>query len=274
MTVTDGELLYEVRGPKTLLEMTWEEVEEARKVTSIALIPLGSTESHGPHLPMGSDTFQGYDFARGVLVRLAAKGVRAISTPCMPFGVNYHMLAFPGTLTISTDTMRRVILEIGRSLVHHGFSKIALVLGHGGNFPAMQIAAQELVELHDCQAIALNWLPYLTAHYHEILTGGKKEGHGGESETARMLVSTPSLVHLDRAKVHYPSAPARKIDKDDPPVYGGGVARGIRSFKAVSPYGHIGDPANATRELGERIYSMCCDWMADVILREFAPERG
>ncbi|MDR7543080.1 MAG: creatininase family protein [Armatimonadota bacterium] len=269
-----GEVLYEVRGPKTLLEMTWEEVEAVRKASQIALIPLGSTESHGIHLPMGADTFQGYDFARGILARLAARGVPAVSAPCLPFGVNYHMMPFPGTLTLSADTMRRVILEVGGSLVAHGFTKLALVLGHGGNFPAMQIAAQELVERHDCQAIALNWLPYLTAHYHEILSGGAREGHGGASETARMLVSAPRLVHLDRAQPHYPAPPARKIEKDEPPVYGGGVARGTRSFKSTSPYGHVGDPSKATRELGERIYAMCCDWMTAVILREFVPDKA
>jgi|DewCreStandDraft_5_1066085.scaffolds.fasta_scaffold09151_3 creatinine amidohydrolase len=265
------ELLYEVYGPKTLLEMSWLEVEEALQVTDIALLPLGSTENHGPHLPLGSDTFQGTDFARRVLVKLEERGIRAVAAPCMPFGVNYHMLPFPGSLHVSADTLRRVILDVGASLVHHGFRKLALIMGHGGNFATMQVAAQELAERHGCRVLALNWLPYLTAHYHEILTSGQKEGHAGEGETARMLVSTPRLVRLDRARAHYPAPPSRPIEADQHPVYGGGVFRALLSYKEVTPYGNVGDPARATREAGERIYELCCEWMADVIAREFGP---
>lgn len=266
------ERLYEVYGPKTLLEMSWAEVEELRRETDIALFPLGSTENHGPHLPLGSDTFQGTEFARRLLVKLAERGLRAVAVPCMPFGVNYHMLDFPGSLHVSSDTLRRVILDVGASLVRHGFKKLALLMGHGGNFATMQVAAQELAERHACRVLALNWLPYLTARYHDILTSGQKEGHGGEGETARMLATTPGLVQLERARPYYPTRPDRSIEADEHPVYGGGVFRALLSYREVTPYGNVGDPTRATPEVGERIYELCCDWMAEVIVREFGTQ--
>jgi len=80
-----GETLYEVRGPKTMFEMSWPEVEEALKRTDVVIIPVGSTEQHGTHLPLGSDTLQAADMARMVVKRLSEEGVTVCASTAIPF---------------------------------------------------------------------------------------------------------------------------------------------------------------------------------------------
>jgi len=116
-----GEILYEVRGPKTLFEMSWPEVEAALKNTDIVIVPVGSTEQHGTHLPLGSDTLQATDMAKMVIKQLGDEGVTLCAAPTIPFGVSHAHLKFPGTITVSSETLMRVITDVCRSLHIHGF---------------------------------------------------------------------------------------------------------------------------------------------------------
>jgi len=264
-------ILYSQKVPPTLDEMTGPEVEAALKETDVLLLPVGATEAHGPHLPLGTDSFEARENCRRAAIRLEALGCPVIIGPVIPFGTSSFHLGFAGTISLSSQTMIRLLKEVCLSLYETGFRKFALVHGHDGNLPAMMVAAQELVDsTADAQATVLNWLTPLSKVYHRIQTSSKQEGHGGEGETARILVTHPELVHLERSiKHHVPPEDMRKIQGPEHIKTGGGIFYATRRYKDHSPYGHIGDPALATADTGDKGYDVIAEWLARVIARDY-----
>ena len=266
-----GDVLYSQKGPPTLDEMTGPEVEAALAQTDVLLLPVGATEAHGAHLPLGTDSFEARENCRRAALRLADMACPVVIGPVIPFGTSSFHLGFAGTISLSSSTMINLLTEVCLSLHDSGFRKFALVHGHDGNLPAMMVATQDLVDqTADAQAMALNWLTPLSKVYHRIQTSKKQEGHGGEGETARILVTHPELVHLDRAiKHHVPPEKMRKIQGPEHIKTGGGIFYATRRYKDHTPYGHIGDPALATEETGNKGYDIIAEWLARVIARDY-----
>ncbi|MCY3797981.1 MAG: creatininase family protein [Chloroflexi bacterium] len=266
-----ADTLYSQKGPPTLDEMTGPEVAAALKHTDVLMLPVGATEAHGAHLPLGTDSFEARENCRRAALRLEALGCPVVLGPVIPFGVSSFHLGFAGTISLSSDTMIRLLTEVCLSLYETGFRKFALVHGHDGNLPVMMVAAQDLVDkTADAQAMALNWLAPLSKVYHRIQTSEKQEGHGGEGETARILVTHPELVRLDRAiRHHVPPSDMRKIQGAEHIKTGGGIFYATRRYKDHTPYGHIGDPALATEETGNKGYDVIAEWLARVIARDY-----
>jgi creatinine amidohydrolase len=267
-------VLYEVKGPKSLFEMTWEEVGEALKKTDIVILPVGSVEQHGPHLPLGSDSIQGTDMARRVVAQLAEEGITVVAAPTMPFGISHHHMKFPGPITLSSGTLVAVIWEVVDSLYLHGFRKFVLLFSHGGNQKTMQVAAQDLsIEYPDAHFIVPDWLAVQSARYPEVLKSDRPndEHHSGEGETARMLASTPNLVNMEKAPVYYVP---KELDPYQPRPYPGSVARehGDVGMKEMTPTGVMGNATLATAETGEALYGIITDWLCSVIKAEFVEE--
>ena len=267
----NGDILYSQKGPPTLDEMTGPEVEAALAHTQVLLLPVGATEAHGAHLPLGTDSFEARENCRRAALRLDAMGCPVIIGPVIPFGTSSFHLGFAGTISLSANTMISLLTEVCLNLYETGFRKFALVHGHDGNLPVMMVAAQELVDkTAAAQAIVLNWLTPLSKVYHTIQTSPKQEGHGGEGETARILVTHPELVHLERAvKHHVPPADMRKIQGAEHIKTGGGIFYATRRYKDHTPYGHIGDPALATEATGDKGYDLIAEWLARVIARDY-----
>ena len=263
--------LYTQKGPPTLDEMTGPEVEAALKRTDVLLLPVGATEAHGAHLPLGTDSFEARENCRRAALRLAGLGCPVIIGPVIPFGTSSFHLGFAGTISLSSRTMISLLTEVCLSLYETGFRKFALVHGHDGNLPVMMVAAQDLVDgTADAQALVLNWLTPLSKVYHTIQTSKQQEGHGGEGETARILVTHPGLVKLERAvKHHLPPDDMRKIQGPEHIKTGGGIFYATRRYKDHTPYGHIGDPALATAETGEKGYAVIAEWLARVVARDY-----
>jgi creatinine amidohydrolase len=265
-----SDYLYGFKPPKTLFEMTWEETQEALEETDLVVMPIGSTEQHGPHLPLGNDALQVREMARRIVVKLDEMGTKAVAGPLVPFGVAPYHMAFPGTIHLHATTFQALMREVCLSLYRHGFKKFAFPLGHGGNLGSMQVVAQQLVdEAEDIQAVVINWLPMIHHHYSELLTSEKNEGHGGEPETSRLLAMHPELVEIERVRVYY-SQKADDLESDDHPLLGGGIFKTTRSFREATPYGSVGNATLAKAETGEKLLDLMCDWMAKVIRKEFA----
>jgi creatinine amidohydrolase len=237
-----GGVLYVQKGPATLTEMTGQEVEAAVARTRLILLPVGATEAHGPHLPLGTDTMEAREICRRVALRLAAQGREVVIGPVIPFGTSSFHLGFPGTVSISSRTLIALLAEIAASLHRTGFRDFVLVHGHDGNLPSMMVAAQEIVDtLPETRAVVLNWLAPLSRVYHTIQRSTKGEGHGGEGETSRLLVTHPELVHPERGPVHHlPPEVMRKIQGPEHVKTGGGI-----------------------------FYAVIVDWIASVIARDF-----
>ena len=267
----ESQPLYSHKPPPTLDEMTGPEVEAALRQSDVLLLPVGATEAHGAHLPLGTDSFEARENCRRTALRLEAMNCPVVIGPVIPFGTSSFHLGFAGTISLRSQTMISLLTEVCLSLHQSGFRKFAFVHGHDGNLAAMMVAAQDLVDqTADAQAMVLNWLTPLSQVYHHIQTSSKQEGHGGEGETARILATHPELARLERAvKHHVPPEDMRKIQGPEHIKTGGAIFYATRRYQEHTPYGHIGDPALATVETGDKGYAVIAAWLAGVVARDY-----
>ncbi|HWQ27584.1 MAG TPA: creatininase family protein [Dehalococcoidia bacterium] len=269
MQIPRGEILYAVRGPKTLFEMTQDELAEARRHTDIAVIPVGSIEGHGPHMPLGSDAMLAAEYARRIVLKCAERGVRIVAAPTIAFGVNPHTLPLPGTIHLRPATLIALVEDVARSLIQHGFANLVLLLGHNGNWPALQVAAQNLAADTSATVIAVNWVPAFYRQQRAFMQAAIVDSHGGESEASRLMAAHPELVHLDRVTTGH-----LELNRPTERPADGDVDWNIfvqeKDFRRAAPASFIGAPHLASREKGERALEMIADYVADVIMRAFA----
>lgn len=188
------------------------------------VVPLGSVEQHGPHLPLGTDTL----VAEAVAQRLVAARPSAVLAPAVPFGASGEHAGFAGTVSIGTEALRLLLVELVRDATAT-WPAVLLVNGHGGNADAVR-AAVDLTRAEGRTVAAVH------------LGAPGMDAHAGRAETSMLLHLAPHLVALDRAE---PGATAPL--RDLLPLL---RADGVRG---VSPNGVLGDPAGATAEEGEHL---------------------
>ncbi|WP_084705720.1 mycofactocin biosynthesis peptidyl-dipeptidase MftE [Prauserella rugosa] len=198
---------------------------------SVLAVPLGATEQHGPHLPLDTDTTVAAELCR----RLAGRVADVVVAPAVPYGASGEHAGFPGTLSIGTQALELLLVELGRSCDR--FRGVVFVNGHGGNRAALE-AAVRLLRFEGRRILA--WAP----------SGPQDDSHAGRTETSVMLRLRPSDVRLDVAE---PGATAPLPELMDELVRGGAGA--------VSTNGVLGDPTGATAAEGERILET---WVADL----------
>jgi creatinine amidohydrolase len=244
-----------------LEEMTWYEVEEAMADgVDTVVVAVGSTEAHGPHLPLGTDTL----WAR-TLGEAVAKGLtRTLLAPVIPVGCTDPLMSFPGTISIRRDVLVGLIVDYCRSLRRHGFKNVVLVSSHDGDYGPMEEAAVELKALEpDLNVVAYSDLGELV----EVIYGTSERrgvdataagAHAGEFETSLMLAAHPDVVRQDRLQT------GALVDLHDvPDVLAGDVRK-------VTGLGVIGDATQATREGGEAYLRR----MTDAIVRYVRDQVG
>lgn len=185
--------------PFRLAELTRDEVRE-RAATSTAIVPLGSTEQHGRHLPVSVDTALVHTIAERA-ARRAAATVPVVLAPTLPYGFAHHHLGFAGTISIPAPVYVDVLTEIGASLAASGFRRLVFLNGHGGNQSPCRAAADRLVyerRLPMDVASGAYWDLAADALASANLQVGPVPGHAGGFETSCLLAAHPELVHLDR----------------------------------------------------------------------------
>jgi creatinine amidohydrolase len=171
-------------------EMTTEEFRAAVSKDPVIIVPIGGTEAHGPHLPLGSDTFQPEYIAEKVSE--SVEGV--IVAPTMPYGQHSSMRAFAGTVTLSFDTLRSFVRDILSSLSESGVKKIVLISGHAGNshLCAITEACREFVRDNDVSVMFFSDY-FIAEEYEKCQIDG--DGHAGMVETSRVMDIRPELVN-------------------------------------------------------------------------------
>jgi creatinine amidohydrolase len=207
---------------RRLGDLCWPEAA-ALAGTSVLVVPLGSTEQHGPHLPLGTDT----DLAVALAERLAAARPDAIVAPAMPYGSAGEHAAFAGTLSIGAAALEFALIELVRSA--DDFAGVVLVSGHGGNAGPLRAA---VATLRAEGRNVFGWTPRAP--------GG--DAHAGRTETSLVLALAPERVRLDAAE----RGDVRPLAAVMGELRRGGVA-------AVSPNGVLGDPIGATAEEGRHL---------------------
>lgn len=208
-----------------LREVSWFDLKGTITDDTVAVIPVGSTEQHGPQNPLGTDHM--------IAERIAA-GVKdeAVITPTVPVGYSEHHRQFPGTLWVSPQVLTDYVLDICKSLQYHGFKKILIVNGHGGNTFPLMIAAMKMRQ----QGVFVG--------IHEWWRASKEEdAHAGSGETSLNLYLYEHLVHMERAK--------DSSTEWSPPLHGTKIWYDTIDF---SDDGTVGRPTRATKGKGEVLY--------------------
>ena len=204
-----------------LADLCWPDLTE-RSAASILAIPVGSTEQHGPHLPLSTDT----DIALAVADRAAASRTDLLVAPPVAYGSSGEHAGFAGTLSVGQAAVEQTLIELVRSA--SAFRAIVIVSAHGGNASPVAAAVARLApEGHD----VLAWSPDLAGDL-----------HAGRSETSMLLAIAPDLVRLDRAE----AGDLRALPELIGALRSGGVA-------SVSPNGVLGDPAGASADEGTHL---------------------
>lgn len=217
-----------------------------------AILAFGSTECHGAHLPFGCDTFVSYDLALEVAARLD----RAVVVPPLWYGMSLHYRHKPMCVSLTNETLTRVIQDVIDSLVHWNIKKILVINGHDGNIPPLEAASRDMkLKYPDLGLAVLDawWVTagnLLPADTFEVWNG---LGHGGEGETSIALAIFPELCDLSRAKGMIPDM--------DPNI------KLIWNFQELTDYGATGAPEKGTPEKGGKMKAVLVDYLVDFVKR-------
>jgi creatinine amidohydrolase len=221
------------------------------------VLPVGILEEHGPHLPLGTDTFQ-----VEAVVNEAAEDAGAVVLPTMNYGNCHSTQPFPGSISLPFDTVRTLAEEILTELARHEVTSVAIVSGHagGGHMRALKQAARNVLADNSSMRIALlsEW-DVLFGLAGETLNGEtvpEADGHAGTMETARIQHLRPDLV--DEAP------PGEHLPEEDEFLLSAQPDEGM-------PDGYIGDPSKATPELGEGLHDAAVDRLTE-LFTDIAPE--
>ncbi|MEL9990178.1 MAG: creatininase family protein [Thermoproteus sp.] len=213
-------------------ELTWPEFEKADK--KVAVLPVGVIEAHGPHLPLGTDALMALYVAER-----AAEEAGALLLPPVWYGTTYVLDRFPGTISISAETLYRLYRDIFLEVARNGVEYLVVVNGHGGNIDALRAAAKDVARATDLTIIVVNWWIDLAKEARRKVLE-TPEGHAAEDETSEVMAAYPHLVK-------YVPKDADEWHELKYSVYGKKAYRLIYN-KAVQGY-----PSKASREKGEVI---------------------
>ena len=231
-----------------LEESTWTDARDAE--TELALLPVGSTEQHGPHAPLGLDSMTAEAIAEAGADRYAdANDARPVVGPTIPVGVAEEHRAFDGTLWVSENTFRAYVRETLSSLAGHGFDRIVVVNGHGGNADAIRELCGRVSRDGDAYAAGYTWFD--AVEFDQL-------GHAGPAETALIRHLFPELIRDDRLD----EAAEGAADGWGEWVAGTNLAYDSDAF---TDSGVVGDPRNGDAALGERLLDAAAAGLSELL---------
>src|ERR1700731_2139618 len=222
------------------VELTQPEIADQLKKNPLVILPAGSVEQHGPHLPTGTDIF-----AANVIAHAVAERMDGLVLPGGPLGVTPLHMPFEGTITLTAETFMRMVTETAASTAQHGAKYLLILNWHELNIPALGVAAETLHR--DFGMTVLTVQAFFVA---EELFGKECNGltHGGEIETLAVMAYRPELGHLERIDYSSARAHGRKIDglrrtRSYQPV--------LTDVRSIAPTGWYGSPQHATVDQGQ-----------------------
>jgi len=227
-----------------IVNYTSDDFKKNLSKSEIMIIPVGSVEAHGHHLPLGTDIFSPRLFCKKLEERI---GDEIWIAPEIPYGQSYDLTAYPGTINVPSQVMAEYVYWVGKGFYENGLKKAVFLNGHGGNIIALGLAAEKLVQL-GMEVMIINWWLDFSK---EILTAASSQGHGGEDETSAILYYDERLVQMDKA-IKNPNKPLLNI-------------RFKERGKIIFENGLTGDAASASREKGEKIFEVVTEKIISII---------
>ena len=257
-----------------LAKIPFPEVEGlAQRGRSLVILPVGVVEEHGAHLPLGLDSFAAEIYAAATAPYLEEKGYEVVVAPTVAYGVARAAIDFPGTLSLEPETLRSLVIDIGRSLAKHGLKRLVLLNGHRdlAHMKTLDEARDQLVSEKAAQVLCVGFAtdPAVTAAcYREGVrelsrsVRPDREGHGGEWETSLALFSFPNLVKQEvigklKPNFDYDVEAFRNETKDY-----GALTHGR---------GYFGSPQSGSAETGRRLVDIRGRNITKVILNAWGP---
>lgn len=243
---------------------TWQEIPELVRRQPVVVLPVGSVEDHGLHLPLDVD-----NFIIGSIVEEAARRLdgEMLLLPPVPYGFETHHMDLPGTIDIRMENMLNFVLDITRSVAHHGFKRILLADGHGSNMPILDLVARRTNLETDALCGAFIW-PSLAKETIDQIRESEKPGgmaHACELETSVYLYLDPARVQMDKAKKEIGISPTRFIWMD---LLMSSPLLLMDRWTRFSKTGVAGDPTLATAEKGKKVFEAVVAALIDLV-REF-----
>jgi len=250
-------------APETnrVAELSWREVESALDRTRTLLVPVGSTEQHGHHLPLGVDALMPEAIGERVADR-----VPALLAPPVWYGVSPHHTFKPGTFTVSTETFQRYVFDVCDSASEWGIENVLLLNGHYlAQDPELEVVVRRLRTESDVEAFHVPPVDLFADVAEEIRTGAVSF-HASEFETSIMLALFPELVDMAAATAVDP--PAESLPLTDYDALGEnrvGWALTADDMAEITDAGNIGDPTVATAEKGEALVEAAVSDVAELV---------
>ena len=231
-----------------LADSTWTDVRDVE--AELALLPVGSTEQHGPHAPLGLDWMTAEAIATEGADRYAAEHDTAVPVgPTIPVGIAAEHRRFDGTLWVSEDTFRAYVRETIESLAAHGIDRVAVVNGHGGNVDALRELCAAVSRSGDAYAVQYTWFD--AVDFEDL-------GHAGPAETSMIRHLRPELIHEDRTE----TAAEGGANGWGEWVAGTNLAYDADSF---TESGAVGDPREGDAELGAELLDEAVDSLVTLL---------
>jgi creatinine amidohydrolase len=230
------------------IDLTQPEIAAQLKSNPLVILPQGSVEQHGPHLPTGTDIF-----ASNIIAHAVAERMDGLVLPGGPLGVTPLHMPFAGTITLSSETYMRLIVETCASIAQHGAKYLLILNWHEMNIPPLGVAAERLHREYGMTVLTVQ-----ACFVAEDLYGKDCGGltHGGEIEALAVLAYRPELVHLERIDDSSDHAHGRKVDalrrtRTYQPV--------LTDVRSIAPTGWYGSPQHATVEKAQEMVNAIAD---------------
>lgn len=237
-----------------LPEMTWPELNDYLKEVQLGLIPVGSQEQHGPNLTFSTDADRAYEMSKLICERLFPKVVT-----CAPvnFGVSYHHMGFPGTITLQPETLINTLIDIAASFKHHGINNILMVNAHGGNRSSLAIAAIKMEQQLNIKAAYTGSGTDMCNDLLDKVGVRRPIGHACEGEVSQSMYIAPWLVREDSL--------APGDIKDTPYQRRKWWGHVHWAFDHITGNGALGDATKASKELGKEMTDLILQRIVDFI---------
>jgi creatinine amidohydrolase len=239
--------------------LTWQQVDERIKGgVDAVLIPIGTTEQHGPHMPLDTDCLIARSLAGRAAELAHDEGLSILVAPTLNVTLSWYHMQFPGSMRLSTTTFLKVFREICDSLVHHGFENLVAVNGHGGNAAALTVAVNHYFETTGRRVFLVQWWDLASDVLADV------DGpmiHAEEAETS-LAMALGQRVYEERAtRDAYDRGAADKeaglpwtsFGRYEMRARGPGVIVPMDMLRDITPSGVVGDATKARLETGERI---------------------